>query len=63
MPRSEICSRPGEKETGEVELLFYGGIAVMTAAVIGGAVALAVLRLLGKRLNARLEEEYGMKRR
>ncbi len=46
-----------------MELLFYGGIAAMTVAAIGGAVALVALRLSGKRLNARLEKEYGKKRR
>jgi len=45
-----------------VELLFYGGIAAMAAAAVGGAAALIVLRLWGKRLNARLEKEYGKKR-
>ncbi len=46
-----------------MELLFYGGIVIMAAAALGGVVALFVLRLSGKRLNARLEKEYGKKRR
>ncbi len=46
-----------------MELLFYGGIAAMTTAVVGSVAALLVLRLSGRRLNSRLEEEYGKKRR
>lgn len=44
------------------ELLFYGGIAVMAAALLAAVVAAVILRISGKRLQARLEEEFGPKR-
>lgn len=44
------------------ELLFYGGIAVMAAAVVLGAGSAVVLHITGKRLRNRLESEYGKKR-
>lgn len=44
------------------EMLFYGGIALMAAAVAAGVVAFTILRISGKRLKARLEAEYGKKR-
>lgn len=44
------------------ELLFYGGIAVMAAAAVAAVVAAVILRASGKRLRARLEEEFGPKR-
>lgn len=45
------------------ELLFYGGIAALIFAVIGGIAAGIILRLARKRLNLKLEAEYGKKRR
>lgn len=44
------------------ELLFYGGISVMATAVILGIGSAVVLRITGKRLRRRLENEYGKKR-
>lgn len=44
------------------ELLLYIGIAVMAVAALGGLVSAAALRLSGKRLKARLEEEFGKRR-
>ena len=44
------------------ELLFYGGIALMAAAVAAGVVAFTILHISGKKLNVRLEAEYGKKR-
>ena len=51
-----ICSFSGS------ELLFYGGISVMATAVILGIGSAVVLRITGKRLRRRLENEYGKKR-
>ncbi len=45
------------------EIMFYTGIALMSAAALGAAVSFILLRLSGKRLQARLEAEYGKKRR
>lgn len=47
---------------GGSELLFYGGIALMTVTAAVGAVAAIFLRISGKRLKTRLEAEYGKKR-
>jgi len=44
------------------DLLFYGGIALMVAAVLAAVVAFVVLSISGKRLKARLEAEFGKKR-
>ncbi len=44
------------------DLLFYGGIALMGAAVLAAVVACVVLSISGKRLKARLEAEFGKKR-
>lgn len=41
------------------ELLLYGGIAVMGAACVLGAVGILVFKITGKRLKRRLEQEYG----
>lgn len=43
-------------------ILLYGGIALMAAAAVLGIVSLLVLRISKKRLNARLEAEFGGKR-
>lgn len=47
----------------QYNLLFYVGIAVMGASVIGGLAALVVRRQAGKRLRDLLNKEYGRKRR
>ncbi len=44
------------------ELLFYGGIAAMSIAVVAGVVALVLHRLSKTRLSHCLEEEYGKRR-
>ena len=43
-------------------ILLYGGIALMAAAAVLGIVSLVVLRISKKRLNVRLEAEFGGKR-
>lgn len=43
-------------------VLFYGGIALMATAAAGAAAAIVVLRISGKRLRRRLEDEFGRKR-
>lgn len=44
------------------ELLLYGGIVLMAVSAIAAVVAVVVLRIARKRLDARLEVEYGKKR-
>lgn len=44
-------------------LLFYGGIAGMSLAVVVSTAAAIILRKSGKRLKDRLEVEFGKKRR
>lgn len=41
------------------EVLFYGGLGIMAAAVVLGAVAVVFFRITGKRIRRRLEKEYG----
>lgn len=41
------------------QLLFYGGIAVMTLAALGGLAAALSLAVSGCRLRQKLEDEYG----
>lgn len=43
------------------ELFFYGGIALMGAAALLALGAIVVFCLTGRRLRARLEQEYGKK--
>lgn len=43
-------------------ILLYGGIALMAAAAVLGIVSLVVLHISKKRLNSRLEAEFGGKR-
>ena len=43
------------------EMLFYGGIAVMAAAVVVAIIATIVLRIFGKQLQVQLEAEFGKK--
>lgn len=43
-------------------ILLCGGIALMAAAAVLGIVSLVVLHISKKRLNARLEAEFGGKR-
>ena len=44
------------------QLLLWGGAAVMGASVLAGRAAAVILRLTGKRLRRRLEEEFGKRR-
>lgn len=44
------------------EFLYYGGIAVMVVSAVAGCIALAVLRISGKRIEQQLKKEYGEKR-
>ena len=44
------------------ELLFYAGTVLAGAAVVAAVVAAVAFHLSGKRLQARLEQEYGKKR-
>ncbi|WP_270810919.1 hypothetical protein [Hungatella effluvii] len=41
------------------EVLFYGGLAVMTAAAVLAALCSAVFIWTGRRLKKKLEQEYG----
>ncbi len=43
-------------------ILLYAGIALMGAATLYGAVSLVVFFVTGKRLKAKLNEEFGEKR-
>lgn len=47
----------------EYNAIFIAGVALMAAAAVGGIAALAAFRISGKRLRAKLEEEFGKKRR
>ena len=44
-------------------VLFLAGAALMALSAAGMAVAAVVLRISGQRLRAKLEEEFGKKRR
>lgn len=44
-------------------VLLYGGIALIAASVVLGVAALIILHISKKRLTARLEKEFGKKRR
>lgn len=44
-------------------LLFYGGIIALSFAVLGGIIAGVILCALRRRLNRKLEKEYGKRRR
>lgn len=41
------------------EMLLYGGVAIMLAAVVSAAITTAIFKLTGKRLKEKLEKEYG----
>ena len=41
------------------ELLFYGGILIMSSAVIVMIISLIMFHITGQRIKRRLEEEYG----
>ena len=44
-------------------LLFNGGLILMGSAGSGAVVTMMVLTVSGKRLNAQLEKEYGLRHR
>ena len=44
------------------DILIYGGIAVAGVAVVAGIIITAVLWVSKRKLNARLDVEYGKKR-
>ena len=44
------------------QLLLWGGAAAMAASVLIGLMAVVILRISGKRLRKRLEEEFGKRR-
>lgn len=44
---------------GSSELLFYGGLAVMTAVAVLSVLCIALFRITGKKLKEKLEQEYG----
>ena len=50
-------------ELSDSEMLFYTGIALMSAAVVLTVVAIIALRGAYKRLEARLEAEFGKRRK
>lgn len=41
------------------EMLFYGGLAMMAAAVVLAVLFMAVFTWTGRRLKRKLEQEYG----
>lgn len=43
----------------ESEMLFYGGLAVMAAAVVLAVLCAAVFAWTGRKLKKKLEQEYG----
>ncbi len=45
------------------EVLFYGGVVVMGVAVLAGIAAAIFLHVAQKRLNRRLEKEFGKRHR
>ncbi|GHU93321.1 hypothetical protein FACS1894208_02630 [Clostridia bacterium] len=45
------------------EFIFYGGLVVAGAALIAGLLAIVILSSRWKRLSAKLDTEYGKKRR
>lgn len=45
------------------EMLLYGGIAVMAAAVVAAVICIVVFRCTGRKLKAMLEEKYGKLKR
>lgn len=66
----DACVSVGPREGGrmmdafvEYNAIFIAGVALMAAAAVGGIAALAAFRISGKRLRAKLEAEFGKKRR
>lgn len=47
----------------EPSILFWGGTVLMGLSIGGTVVSAAVLRISGRRLRLKLENEYGKKRR
>lgn len=45
------------------EMLFYGGLALAGIAAVLGLAALLLFHLLDRQLAAKLDEEYGKRRR
>lgn len=45
---------------GYSELFFYGGIAVSAASLLSGLIAFLIFKRKRKRLNAKLDQEYGV---
>lgn len=44
------------------EVLFYSGVALMGLAVVAAVIALAAFFASGRRLQKKLEEEYGKRK-
>lgn len=44
------------------ELLFYGGLATMGAAVAAALLCIVIFRVSGRKLKKKLEQEYGKPR-
>ncbi|NBI71572.1 hypothetical protein D3Z50_10955 [Clostridiaceae bacterium] len=63
----EVLTGHGRQEGGkremafvsESEMLFYGGLAAMAVSAVLAAAGAGVFMWTGRRLRARLEEEYG----
>lgn len=47
----------------ESEWFFYGGIAVMAAAAVLAVLCIVIFTCTGRRLNRKLEQEYGKPQR
>lgn len=43
----------------ESELLLYGGLLIMSAAVLLAALSIVIFCITGRRIRRKLEEEYG----
>lgn len=49
-------------EVSASALLLYGGLSVMALTVVAGILSAVVLHVTKKKLNARLDAEYGKRR-
>ncbi len=45
------------------ELLFYGGIAILSLSLIAAIVFICCYKIRSRRLNSKLNEEYGEKKK
>lgn len=50
------------QDLSESELLFYGGLAIMAAAVFLAVICIVSLSITGHKIRKKLEQEYGKQR-